>query len=54
MSKTDNGIGLLRGFTNHPARFLWAAMILALSISWWSVHLAVGGGRSWAEFLGEL
>jgi predicted metal-binding membrane protein len=54
MSKTDNGIELLRGFTNHPARFLWAAMILALSISWWSVHLAVGGGRSWAEFLGEL
>lgn len=44
----------MRGITNHPRRLIWAALLLATSISWWSLHLVDGSAGSWVVLIEEL
>lgn len=52
MTNEPEGIGLLRSFTNHPARLMWTIAALAATVIWWSVHFPAGEG--WAAFLSEI
>jgi predicted metal-binding membrane protein len=44
----------LRGITNHPRRLIWAAVLLAASITWWSLHLVDSTASSWVVLIEEL
>jgi predicted metal-binding membrane protein len=46
MTELAKGIGLLRSFTNRPARMMWAMIALAAVVTWFSLHLVPGNETS--------
>ncbi len=54
MANFTKGIGVLRGFTNHPVRLLWSTIGLAAIALWWSFHLGIDSDRRWPAVLAEL
>lgn len=46
MTELARGIGVLRSFTNRPVRLIWAMIALAVTATWWSLHIPTSNGSA--------